>query len=212
MLKTRKDVGNMLMKRTFLKQGFLVSVAVLGIAAAIPVVAQAIPAHAEEAQTSAQERQATTQTNTEERREAVQTRLADAKLRSCQNREKAITNIMARLSDRGQKQVDLFSTIAERTEKFYADKGKTLANYDALVADVAAKKTAAQATVDNVKSTSVEFTCGGDNPKGVASTFKDNLKTEIGALKAYKASVKNLIVGVKSVQGTTSSAENGGAN
>jgi len=112
---------------------------------------------------------------------------------------------MVRLGDRGQKQIDLFSTIAERTEKFYTDKGKALTNYDALVADVAAKKTAAQSAVDTVKSTSVEFKCDGNDPKGVAATFKERLKAEIAAMKAYKTSVKNLIVGVKSVQRTVAS-------
>lgn len=198
------------MKRTLLKRNLFVAVAVLGLAFTIPVIAQAIPAHAQEAQTKAEERQETMRTNAEARKAAAQTRLADAKLKACQNREKAITNIMARLSDRGQKHVDLFSAIAERTEVFYTRKGKALANYDTLVADVAAKKTAAQAAVDTVKSTSTEFTCDGDNPKGVAATFKENLKVEFEALKAYKTSVKNLIIGVKSVQGTTSSTDNGG--
>jgi len=63
-----------------------------------------------------------------------------------------------------------------------------------------------------VKSTTVEFKCDGDNPKGVASTFKDLHKAEIAALKAYKAAVKNLIVGVKSVQPTTETSTTGGTN
>lgn len=185
---------------------------VLGIASLVPVVAQAIPARAEEAQTNVQKQQEAVQTNAKDRKEAAQGRLVQAKLKACQNREKAITNIMARLSDRGQKQVNLFSTIAERTEKFYVDKGKTLSNYDALVAEVTARKAAAQDAVDGVKSSSTDFSCAGENPKGVATMFKDDLKTEIKALTDYKTSVKNLIVGVKSVQGTTSSADHGGAN
>lgn len=190
----------------------LLGTAMFGLVLSMPAVTQAMPVHAEEMQTSAEERQTTARANAEERKAAAQTRLADAKLKVCQNREKAITNIMTRLGDRGQKQVDLFSKIADRTEAFYVKKGKTLTNYDALVADVSAKKTAAQTTVDTIKSTSVEFKCDGSDPKGVVASFKNSLKTEIAALKAYKTSVKNLIVGVKSVQGTTSSADNGGTN
>ena len=192
------------MKRIFNKT-ILLGTAMLGIVLSMPVVAQAMPAYAEEQQT-------TVRANAEEHKAAAQTRLADAKLKACQKREKAITNIMTRLGDRGQKQVDLFSKIAERTEAFYTKKGKTLTNYDALVADVSAKKAAAQTSVDTIKSTSVEFKCDGTDPKGVVASFKDSLKTEVATLKAYKTSVKNLIVGVKSVQGTTSSADNGGAN
>ena len=135
-------------------------------------------------------------------------KLSDAKLKACQNRQKAITNIMTRMADRGQKQLDLFSTIATRTETFYTTKGKTLSNYDALVADVTAKKAAAQTEVDALKANSVSFKCDGTDPKGMADSFKTQLKAEILALKEYRTSVKNLIVGVKSVQGSTASADN----
>ncbi len=137
-----------------------------------------------------------------------ETKLADAKLKACRKRETAINNIMSRIADRGQKQLDLFTTIATKTETFYTDKGKTLSTYDALVADVTAKKAAAQAEVDTVKAVSVTFKCDGTDPKGIAASFKETLKSEISALKDYKTSVKNLIVGVKSVQGSSTSTEN----
>lgn len=135
------------------------------------------------------------------------TKLADAKLKACQNREKAINNILSRISNRGQKQLDLFTSIATKTETFYTNKGKTLSNYDALVADVTAKQAAAQKIVNTVKADSVTFKCDGTDPKGAVSSFKDALKSEIAALQAYRTSVKNLIVGVKSVQGNTTSTD-----
>lgn len=134
--------------------------------------------------------------------------LVAAKLRVCQNRQRAITNIMSRIADRGQKQLTLFGTIATRVETFYANKGKTLSSYDSLVADVNAKQAAAQTTVDTIKSASIGFSCDGTNPQGFVSSFKSSLKSEITALQDYRTSVKNLIVGVKSVQGTTASAAN----
>ena len=137
----------------------------------------------------------------------AKTKLAEAKLRVCQKREKAITNVMGRIVTRGQKQLDLFSSIATRTEAFYADKGKTLSNYDTLVADVTAKKAAAQAAVDAIKANSVAFKCDGSDPKGASAVFKESLKTETTALKDYKTAVKNLIVGVKSAQGTADSTK-----
>lgn len=134
---------------------------------------------------------------------ALQTRLQDAQLRICQAHEKEITGIMNRLSERGQKQADMFATIAERAEAFYVKQGKPLANYDTLVADVASKKVATQSTIDALKADSGTFQCAGDNPRGAIQRFKDALKSEITALTNYRASVKNLIVGIKSVQGTT---------
>ena len=189
--------------RNFTHSRWAIAVVTVFSVAMVGGVAVAAPnARAEEAQT-------TTQQTAQERKDAAQTRLADAKLKACQNREKAINNIMARLADRGTKQLDVFNKIAERTEAFYTDKGKTLSNYDALVAEVTAKKTDAQTAVDAVKAGSVTFQCDGTDPKGAVTVFKDSLKAEIAALKAYKTAVKNLVVGVKSVQGTTSSSENG---
>lgn len=146
-------------------------------------------------------------------RENGQAHLATAQLKSCQKREKALTNIMARISDRGQKQLTLFGTIASRVEAFYTSKGKTLSNYDALVNDVNAKAAAAQTAVSTTSSNSSGFSCDGTDPKGFVSVFQSSLKSEISALQAYRTSVKNLIVGVKSVQGTvtsTSSKTTGG--
>ncbi len=132
----------------------------------------------------------------------------NVKLKSCQKHETVINNILSRISDRGQKQLNLFTGIANKTEEFYATKGRTLANYDALVEDVSAKQALAQEAVDSIKTTSVTFKCDGTNPKGVASSFKEALKSEIAALKEYKIAVKNLIKGVKSVQSTETSTDN----
>lgn len=139
----------------------------------------------------------------DDKRQSAKARLEGKKLKACQKREKNITSIMARMSDRGQKQLDVFTKIAERTENFYVKKGNVLSNYEALVADVNAKKEAATAAVANVKNASINFACNGDNPKAVTSTFKSLAQSQRDALKAYKTSVKNLIVGVKSVQSTT---------
>ncbi len=146
--------------------------------------------------------------NSSDAREKASTRLTEAKVRVCQNREKSINNILARIAERGQKQLTLFSSIATRTENFYTKKGKTLSNYAELVARVDAKKIAAEAAVTTVKDSSVTFKCDGTDPKGAAANFKAALKDETAALKEYKTAVKNLIVGVKSVQGTTASTEN----
>lgn len=169
-------------------------------------------AHAQAADTTATSTDGSSAANSHKPITNGQAHLVAAQLKACQNRQKAITNIMARIADRGQKQLTLFGTIATRVETFYTDKGKTLNNYSALVADVNAKQAAAQATVDTIESDSTGFSCDGTDPKGFVDTFKDSLKSEISALQDYRTSVKNLIVGVKSVQGTTTSTTDGGGN
>lgn len=214
------------MKKTLLKHGLLAVIAVASVLAVAPLTVgaettdtatnqasrDATMEHREAAQKDAEARREAAKVKANEikaeaeaRRTEAKSRLQDAKLRACEKRQTVISNIMKRISDRGQKQIDLFSGIAERTQAFYEKKDKTLANYDVLVADVAAKKAVAEEAVAMVTSQDTDFKCDGDNPKGVAAGFKDHHKHVIVALKEYKTSVKNLIVGVKSVQGVTPS-------
>lgn len=138
-----------------------------------------------------------------EKREA---RLADAKLKVCEKREQKINNIMARTVDRATKQIAVFDKIATRTKDFYTSKGRTVANYDALVAAVDTAKQKAETDLATMKTTAT-FDCSSTDPKGSAAAFKTNLKLVIADLKAYKTAVKNLIVGVKSAQGAASSGK-----
>lgn len=135
--------------------------------------------------------------------EAKKEKLKDEKLKICNEREDKINKHMDTVASRGQSKLDLFTKIAERVKSFYVSKGKTLSNYEDLVAAVNAKKASAQATVDAVISHSVTFDCDGDDPKGAAGGFKSKVKDMNSALKEYRTAVKNLIVGVKSVQSST---------
>lgn len=218
------------MKRTLIKHGLFAVIAVASVLAIAPLTVKAETAdmttnqtsrestteHSETAQKEMEARRAAekakleaqrteAKAKVEAQRDEAKTRLKDAKLRACEKRQSVIANTMKRISDRGQKQIDLFSGIAERTQAFYEKKGKTLAGYDALVADVAAKKAAAEEAVEMVAAQGGDFKCDSDDPKGVATGFKEHHSHVIVALKEYKTSVKNLIVGVKSVQGVTSS-------
>lgn len=139
-------------------------------------------------------------------------RLQGDKLKQCLTRETKIDNAVSRIRDRGQKQLDLFSSIATRTEVFYTRSGKTLSNYSALVSAVNAQKAVAQKAVDAVKSQKLTFSCNGSDPKAVGTEFKTAVLAQNQALKDFRTSVKNLIVGVKSVTGTTASTKNGGTN
>lgn len=137
-----------------------------------------------------------------EKMHQVEDRLKGARLRSCEARRDGIQRIMQNAGKRGQDRINLFSTIAQKVEAFYVNKGKTLANYGQLVAAVDAKEAAAQSAVDAVKNADTSFDCNGTNPKATISLFKAELKAQMAALKAYRSAVKDLIVGVKSVQST----------
>ena len=136
-----------------------------------------------------------------------QAHMQAGQLKACQNRQAAITNIINRIDTRAQNQLTLFSTIASRVENFYTTKGKTVANYDQLVADITSAETTAQTNLTTMKANST-FSCSLANPKGMVSAFQSYLKTEISDLRNYRTAVKNLIVAVATANNVTVSTSN----
>jgi hypothetical protein len=112
---------------------------------------------------------------------------------------------MVRISDRGQRHLDVVSTIFTRIQEFKNSKNLTVENYDALVAAASAAKTTAQTAVDAAKQAKADFKCDGTDPKGSASAFEDTMKAEHAAVKAYRDAVHDLLVAVKKAAGTTTS-------
>lgn len=157
---------------------------------------------------SGSDAQANTEVTTTERREAASEKLSAAKLKACEKHQQNISNRMTKISERATKHLELFTTISERAQKFYTDKGVTLGNYDELVAAAEAKKAAAESTISSLTSAKAEFTCDSANPKQAVEEFRTSLKSTITALKEYRTAVKDLIVGIKSVNSNQTSETN----
>jgi hypothetical protein len=130
--------------------------------------------------------------------------VAAVHLTACENRQTNIQATLTRVADRGQKQYNLFSSVATKVETFYTNQGKTLSNYSQLVAAVNTQGAAAQAAVNTVQADSTGFSCT-NSPKTFVTTFLTALKAQISAMQAYRTAVRNLVVGVKSVDVTASS-------
>ncbi len=133
-------------------------------------------------------------------------KLDAAKLKLCQKREGVITQNMTNAEAAATSHLDVFTKIADRVIAFANDNNRKPANFDALVADVNAKKTAAQAAIDAAKT--VDFSCSGDGPKGQIQAFVTTMQGVKSALRDYRTSIKNLIVAVKNTQPTNTSTEN----
>ena len=118
-----------------------------------------------------------------------QHRLAGNLLKVCAVRSMNINEIMTRVVVRGTRQSDLFATIATRVENYYTSSGKTLDNYDQLVAAVNAAATQSQTDLSTLKSLD-KFSCGSSDPKGQLATFRTDVQTEIKDLKAYRSAVR----------------------
>lgn len=140
----------------------------------------------------------------QERRQVTKEKLSDAKLKVCNNRKANITSHVENITERATKHLAVFSGISDRAQAFYVKKGNELANYDALVAEVASKRASAETAVNDLSAQKDSFSCEGIDPKSAISTYKTALETTRTALKDYRTAIKNLIVGIKSVNATTS--------
>ncbi len=134
-------------------------------------------------------------------------KLTEKRLEQCKKVESRINENMQRIADRKTKQVEVFNKIADRTMAFYEENGLSLENYDALVSDVVAKRGLAEAEIENLKSATIDFKCDTENPLKVSDAFKQARESLVSTMKEYKTSVKNLIVGVKSVAPSDDSPE-----
>ncbi len=128
--------------------------------------------------------------------ERTEGRLSTIKQKVCEKRVGVIKSIMAKAAAQGAKHLDVFTKIATRVEEFYTNKKLTVASYDALVAEVNAKKAAAQTAIDAVKN-DTGFDCTDANPIGQIDAFVSKVRAMHKALKDYRTSIKDLIVAVK---------------
>ncbi len=130
--------------------------------------------------------------------------------RSCQAHERNIQRRSAHLARLADNMLQVFARIAERVAAFYTTVlvpgGQTLANYDALLSDIAAKKALVEAAITTAQDAAASFTCEVEDPKAVLRQFRQDMRGVKRALHDYRKSVRNLIVAVRSLAGKTPSA------
>lgn len=134
-------------------------------------------------------------------------RLTEGKLKACQAKEKALRNRVNQTTRMATSMQAKFDAIVQRIKTYYTSKvvpsGKTVANYDSLLADIESKKAAVGTALEKAQNSAKDFTCSGEAPKEKLEQYRANMQAVKTALKEYRTSIKNLIVAVRSVVSTT---------
>jgi|SRR5579859_3940703 len=134
----------------------------------------------------------------------------DARLKACQARESAIKTRSTHLTDLASTMETKFDAIAGRVEQYYTTKvvsaGMTVSNYSTLVADIQTQKNAVQTALAAAQADATSFNCTSNDPKAQLTQFRQDMLAVIKALKDYRISIKDLIVGVHSVVGQSNRA------
>ncbi|MDK2899340.1 MAG: hypothetical protein PWQ10_527 [Patescibacteria group bacterium] len=126
-----------------------------------------------------------------------QNKLEGDNLKNCQSRETEINNIMARITNRGEKQLLLLDATATRLQTFYNNNNYKLNNYDELINQINTTRVEAQNTVQTMTRNNTSFNCGSDDPKSTANSFKERVRLQSNALDGYKTAIKNLLSNIK---------------
>lgn len=136
----------------------------------------------------------------------TQQKLHGNKLQSCQSVEKALKNRSTHLVTLVTNMEKVFTSIAEGIEQYYLTKavpsGATLSNYDALVADITTKQNALTPLVTAAQNDVTNFSCNGNNPGADMTQYRTDMQAVVQGLKAYKTSIRNLIVAVRTLHVT----------
>lgn len=134
-------------------------------------------------------------------------RLNEARLKVCTIHEEEITKRSDSLMALVSNMLGKFDSIAAKVEEFYTTKvlpsGKSVPNYDALVADIATQKEAVATALKNAQTDVAGFSCTGTNPKGQITQYRKDMQAVKTALESYRKAIKNLIVAVRGVVGET---------
>lgn len=136
-------------------------------------------------------------------------KLTEVKLKVCQKKEANIQKRNSQLTKLVNNMITKFDSIATRVKTYYTSKavpaGKTVANYDALVAEIATKKATVQTALDKATTDASAFSCTSDDPKGQLTLYRTDMQAVKQALKDYRTAIKNLIVAIRTATGTTES-------
>jgi len=137
--------------------------------------------------------------------------LTAVKLKVCQAKENGITKKIGQLNRLAINTMGKFDAIALRVKNFYQTKviasGKSLSNYDALVADIDKQKGLVTAAMTKTQTDSANFSCEFGDPKGLLNQYRLNMQLVKRAMNNYRTSIRNLIVGVHTLVPTTTSSD-----
>lgn len=132
------------------------------------------------------------------------------KERSCEAHLDSIQHRSDHLVRMANNMLHIFDKIAGRVEEYYSSKvlpsGKSVPNYDALRADIDNKKNVVIEKLATAEATTNSISCTDANPKEDINQFRFDMQAVKTALHEYRRSVRNLIVGVRSIAPVTSSS------
>lgn len=141
------------------------------------------------------ERRAAIEAKLAERRAEHKERLEGRRLATCENREQRINQLLDRSAENGKRHLQVIQRIEEGIKKFYRDKALSADGYDAALAAADEREADAVAALDVLSD--VDFDCANADGQKPAAVIASAVHQRHDALKAYRTTVKDLLLVVK---------------
>lgn len=130
--------------------------------------------------------------------------------KTCENIQKAVNNKLKAFDNHADKYLVRLNGLFTKVQAYQTEHNVALANYDALVATATQKQTDANISVAALKSLGTTLDCSATDPASTLTSVKSGAADARDALKAYRTSLKELVVALVQVaktDATTTSTE-----
>jgi len=150
-------------------------------------------------------------TNVREKvQERVKVMLEGKKLQACQARQKAIKNRQQSLLKLATGHLKRMDNWVDRLKRFYEEKliprGVKIENYDELLARIDEARKMVVNSLDKASGLSDDFSCEGNDPKGLYNQFRGDMQEVKANLQEYRKAVKDLLVAIRKAAGEAKSS------
>lgn len=140
----------------------------------------------------------------EARREEVaaqaRTKVADkkdqARIQRCEKIQDKLKNRYAQTSQRAQQMQERIAAHLTRAESFVTKRNLTVPNSASLLADIEAKRLAAAAAAEEIRTVATGFNCSNDDAQAQAALIKAQVETFKTVVKDYRKSVQTYFTAV----------------
>jgi hypothetical protein len=122
---------------------------------------------------------------------------------ACEARKTNLTKRMANAVRQAQNHKAVFDKIYTRVKTFHDTKNLDVPNYDTLVANVDTAQADAAASITALQQLDVSVDCTSQTVADSVSTFQQAVKNTRDSLKAYRASITDLITALKGASTST---------
>lgn len=166
-----------------------------------------VPARVQERINAAKQK---AQTQVESARKNVQTKTQEKRQQLCENRKNAIDNKLKAFSGAADKHLARLNGAYAKLKDYQSSHNLTVGNYDNLIAAADAKQQAATEAVEALKSVSGGVDCSSADVSVQLKTVKEAAATTRNALKAYRTSLHDILIGLAQATKTTVQENTGG--